>query len=109
MVSLITVHNSDGCVGRCDAHCYMAKSPRCACICGGKNHGVGLKRALDHNAERVGLKPDDLAKFAQQRKVEPESLFVCDRLQFRSRTRVRRILKEHFNPTPKDGLFEEAG
>jgi hypothetical protein len=32
---------------RCDARCYDGASPRdaCRCICGGRNHGVGLRRA----------------------------------------------------------------
>lgn len=49
MATLIYVGNSEGCVGRCDAKCYDAKHPDCDCICGGKNHGVGLKAGLDNN------------------------------------------------------------
>ena len=44
-MTLISVHNSDGCVGRCDARCYNATHPHCDCICGGKNHGVGPQQA----------------------------------------------------------------
>lgn len=51
MTTLIYVGNSEGCVGRCDAKCYAATHPDCDCICGGKNHGVGLKQAQD-NIER---------------------------------------------------------
>jgi hypothetical protein len=50
-MTLISVYNSDGCVGRCDAHCYEAKTPHCHCICGGKNHGAGLKKAQDNTRE----------------------------------------------------------
>jgi hypothetical protein len=52
-VILIEVRNSEGVVGRCDAHCYNAKEPHCECICGGKNHGVGLQRAIENTREQV--------------------------------------------------------
>jgi len=45
MPTLITVYNSRGCVGRCDAKCHNAIMPECVCICGGVNHGVGLDQA----------------------------------------------------------------
>ncbi len=48
---LIEVRNSDGIVGRCDAKCYEAETPGCTCICGGKNHGAGLKTALEKTRE----------------------------------------------------------
>lgn len=47
-MTLIAVHNSDGCVGRCDAKCYDAKEPACHCICGGKNHGVKQNKAIEN-------------------------------------------------------------
>lgn len=50
-MTLISVYNSDGCVGRCDAHCYDAKHPHCDCICGGVNHGAGLKKAQENTRE----------------------------------------------------------
>ena len=50
---LIEVRNSEGLVGRCDAHCYNAKEPHCECICGGKNHGAGLQRAIENTREQV--------------------------------------------------------
>lgn len=31
----------------CDQRCYDAKWIGCNCICGGKNHGLGLQHALD--------------------------------------------------------------
>lgn len=51
MTALISVYNSDGCVGRCDAKCYDADSDECDCICGGKNHGAGLAAARENTAE----------------------------------------------------------
>lgn len=49
MVTLISVYNSEGCVGRCDAHCYNAKpGTKCECICGGANHAAGETKATDN-------------------------------------------------------------
>lgn len=36
---------------KCDESCYNAKHIGCNCICGGKNHGLGLQHALEHAAE----------------------------------------------------------
>jgi hypothetical protein len=52
-VTLIEVRNSEGCVGRCDAKCYGATDERCACVCGGRNHGVGKGRAIENTREMV--------------------------------------------------------
>jgi hypothetical protein len=46
MSTLLSVHGSEGLIGRCDAKCYDAKEPGCDCVCGGKNHGAGLKQAM---------------------------------------------------------------
>ena len=43
---IIEVRSEQGVVGRCDASCYNATGPECHCICGGANHGVGVKIAL---------------------------------------------------------------
>jgi hypothetical protein len=51
MTTLISVWNSEGCVGRCDAKCYDAAEPECDCICGGRNHGAGKQQALDNTRE----------------------------------------------------------
>ena len=48
MTTLIAYYTSDGCEGRCDAKCYNATGPDCECICGGANHGVGLRKAMDN-------------------------------------------------------------
>lgn len=48
-MTLIYVGNSDGCIGRCDAHCYEAKEPHCQCICGGRNHGEGKEKAIENS------------------------------------------------------------
>ncbi|MFZ5882473.1 MAG: hypothetical protein ACOYYI_01685 [Chloroflexota bacterium] len=51
MTTLIAVYGSDGCEGRCDARCYEAHEPHCDCICGGRNHGAGLQRAMQNTRE----------------------------------------------------------
>lgn len=50
-MTLIYQSNSDGCTGKCDANCYNATGPECDCICGGANHGVGLKKAQENTAK----------------------------------------------------------
>jgi hypothetical protein len=51
MTTLISAYNSDGCIGRCDAKCHNATGPDCYCICGGRNHGVGVKQAYSNTRE----------------------------------------------------------
>lgn len=36
----------------CDVKCYDAQEPACDCVCGGKNHGVGLKQAIAFTLDR---------------------------------------------------------
>lgn len=50
---LIEVRNSQGIVGRCDAKCYNAAHAGCTCICGGRNHGRGLEKAVEQTREHV--------------------------------------------------------
>jgi hypothetical protein len=47
----VLISDSNG--RKCDGRCYDAKNPRCDCICGGKNHGVGLRRAIEQTREVV--------------------------------------------------------
>jgi hypothetical protein len=68
MVTLIAVYDSEGCQGRCDAHCYEASEPGCICICGGRNHGAGLDQAAGNTRqlaqswlERAGADRAELA------------------------------------------------
>ena len=37
--------------GRCNAGCYNAKHEKCVCVCQGRNHGIGLDRAVDNTRE----------------------------------------------------------
>ncbi len=41
MTTILASYNSEGCTGRCDARCHMAKTEECNCICGGRYHGAG--------------------------------------------------------------------
>ncbi len=45
MTTLISTTNLFGCDRRCDANCHNAQHSTCACICGGMNHGKGIKQA----------------------------------------------------------------
>lgn len=38
---------------KCDERCYDAKRVGCRCVCGGKNHGLGLEHALEHQHDDV--------------------------------------------------------
>ena len=58
MTALITVYTGDGCVGRCDAKCYLAWGPECHCICQGVNHGVGRREAIENTREFAGSWPE---------------------------------------------------
>lgn len=53
MTTLISVHNSTGCIGRCDAKCYNAALPECTCICKGANHGAGESQATQKTREII--------------------------------------------------------
>lgn len=44
---LMIQYKSSGKRKQCDAKCYAAKTKRCKCICGGKNHGKGLEAAAE--------------------------------------------------------------
>lgn len=94
MTTVIAVYNSGGCVGRCDAKCHNAMSGKpCNCICGGKNHGKGLHKAIENNHERVGLTPEDLRRFAEAHDRDAAELFVCDRINTNNR-QARRDARE---------------
>jgi len=53
MATLILAANLSGPIGRCDARCYNATDPRCDCVCGGLNHGVGYDKALQNTREHA--------------------------------------------------------
>lgn len=45
---ILKVIPKKGHVRICNSRCYTAKRPKCTCICGRRNHGVGQKQAI-HN------------------------------------------------------------
>jgi hypothetical protein len=49
-MTLLSVYNSEGCVGRCDARCYGARHTACDCVCGGRNHAKGERAAIANTA-----------------------------------------------------------
>lgn len=67
MTTLIAAYNSDGCIGRCDAKCHNATQPRCTCICGGRNHGIGEAKAQETQWE---ITDDDIKEWLKG--VDPE-------------------------------------
>jgi len=73
-VMSITTGNSEGSSTRkCDANCHEAEKPTCTCICGGRNHGVGLTKATD-NAR--GMAEAMLERMKQQRPEAGSGLVV---------------------------------
>ena len=98
MTTLIAVYNNTGCVGRCDARCYEAKSKTCHCICGGRNHSAGFSCAEANTAEMVGLKREDRERFAAANGFNPDDLKVVDRVAmpsaYQARKAALRLLRE---------------
>ena len=72
-MTLISSHNSDGCTGKCDANCYNATSSECDCICGGMNHGVGLKQAGVNTAKHC---EEWIKKYAVEKGISEEECRV---------------------------------
>jgi len=46
MILMTQYHPRSRVIRRCDARCFAAIHGKCNCICGGRNHGVGLEKAL---------------------------------------------------------------
>jgi hypothetical protein len=71
MVTLISYGNSEG-TRRCDARCYDAgEGTACECICGGKNHAAGKKKAVEQTRE---LADQWLEEYCQQEGISKEDL-----------------------------------
>jgi hypothetical protein len=50
VTTALTVGNSEGIVGRCDAKCHTAHEVDCDCVCGGRLHGCGSSQlAIERN------------------------------------------------------------
>lgn len=65
-------------VGRCDAKCYRATGSKCKCICGGKNHGVGISQAFKNLQGLERDKPSDIVYVTRphQRKLFTRELAI---------------------------------
>jgi hypothetical protein len=49
---LFAVYDATTCVGQCDDECYDAEERECGgCICGGRNHGVGKRKAISNTSK----------------------------------------------------------
>jgi alpha-galactosidase/6-phospho-beta-glucosidase family protein len=118
MATVVGVYKRTGnrvkCVGVCNGRCHEAmqptqlKEPRrnaCMCICGGANHGLGLAHA---KWRRAGLRPADLARFAQEHGHNPEDLVVIDRMrtsEWTARKLARQVLQPAMTGVPSDNRF----
>ncbi|KKN23246.1 hypothetical protein LCGC14_0906910 [marine sediment metagenome] len=63
MTTLLALYNRHGCVGRCDAKCFNAKTDICTCVCGGMNHSVGLAMAYKNTQDHCQELIDGAKKF----------------------------------------------
>jgi len=97
MTTVVAVYKFSGCVGRCDANCHEAKSPECTCICGGANHGVGLKQAMANTARGVGTRFEDIDAYMQLKGITYPVVSI-DRVMLKGRAvalkRARKIIGE---------------
>lgn len=73
MACLIYASNSSGCTGKCDANCYEATGHECDCICGGMNHGVGLKRAIDNTSQYAD---EWIDRYSKQKGIDKKEVHV---------------------------------
>jgi hypothetical protein len=76
MSTLMSTGNSSGESGRCDAKCYDAKGGACHCCCGGKNHGVGVKQAVENVTEYCK------EMIMEWKKIHPQDYFIIENLLF---------------------------
>jgi hypothetical protein len=95
MTTVVAVYKFSGCVGRCDANCHEAKSPECTCICGGANHGVGLKQAMANTARGIGLNGDYVASYAKLRGIT-ETMVSIDRVLLKGRAKALKRARKKF-------------
>ena len=68
---IMTVGDSYG-ERRCTARCYNASGDKCVCCCGGRNHGIGLQKALEQNEEML---PEDTRILLQKERMQLQLAF----------------------------------
>ncbi len=61
MATLISYSDTSGKARRCDAKCYGATGPICDCVCGGMNHGAGIKAAFENTSHLAIAQIRDIA------------------------------------------------
>lgn len=62
MTVILKVKTADGKELKCDQRCYLATGSHCDCACGGINHGVGLKQAIENVRKIHSNDPETVAE-----------------------------------------------
>lgn len=76
MPTVMRLVRSEGRARFCGERCYSAKSADCCCCCNGKNHGVGLGKALERTRNREGvIRNGVLIAYEEKKKAEQDMLF----------------------------------
>jgi len=57
MATVLKLKFASGKIRRCDSRCHNAKGDKCTCVCGGINHGVGLRQAIINSQNSRALDP----------------------------------------------------
>jgi len=80
MPAIIVYSTHDGVVHTCSASCYNSQQHECTCICRGRNHRLGLDRALKMNRQWIKNHP----RFQLPNGEIPESIYVATRNPLRT-------------------------
>ncbi len=80
MSLLFALLDGERVIGQCDARCYDAAAgePACDCVCGGRNHGLGLERAVALTHRELQMM---VAAYAQARGLRRYRLQVGESLR----------------------------
>jgi hypothetical protein len=71
VTTALSVYNSSGEAGRCDANCHMAQEPACDCCCGGRLHGCGSSAAaIERNTVDFFGSLQEAEKWAQSHGID---------------------------------------
>ena len=67
MTTIMSLGDSSGTRGRCDARCHQAIHPQCVCMCGGRYHGAahragGVEQAVRDTWEEAIQEAEQKAK-----------------------------------------------
>lgn len=75
-MNLLILKTADGTTRTCNATCYNAEHPKCHCICGGLNHGLGEAAARNQTA----LLSIEELKQRQANSLRPQTIEIIKRL-----------------------------